>query len=335
MGMCPLTDLHFELIIGNPPYQQHLHESGRGLGAVPIYQKFVEQALALHPHFLTMIIPSRWFAGGVGLEKFRQSMLHNRHIRYLADYTNARDCFPGVDIGGGICYFLYDAQYEGDCTYKNITCGRESISQRRLDEFPVFIRSNEAVSIVRKVLARQEKTLSAPGGCSSQTPFGFLSTYRGMPEPVHSTDCELFSSRGRMYVSRAQVRKNRELIDLYKPMISKLSCEHAGTPGKNGCRVLSRMELLKPGQLCTQSYLTVCGFEEEESARNAYAYLRTKFVRFLILQTLTGMNISVRSFRFVPWLPFDRLWTDEALYARYCLTEEEKALIEHTIRHMD
>ena len=331
-----ILKMKFDVIIGNPPYQLRVNESGKGLGAIPIYQKFVEQALKLKPRFLSMIIPARWFSGGVGLDDFRKKMLSNRHIKYIVDYTDSKDCFPGVDVNGGICYFLIDSEYDGSCNFKNISNGKESVANRDLNEFDIFIRRNEAISIIHKVKSFKEKTLSSEGGCSPQTPFGFLSTYSGKPNKTSQNDCELLSSKGWSFVDRKEVTKSKDQIDKYKPMISKLSCEHAGNPDKNGMyRVLSRMEILKPNQICSQSYLTICPSNSIEEANNIYIYLRTKLVRFLILQTLAGMNLSISNFMFVPWLDFSRSWSDEELYIKYGLNDDEINFIESTIKPMD
>lgn len=331
-----IYNMKFDVIIGNPPYQLSVNESGKGLGAIPLYHKFVEQAIKLKPRYLSMIIPSRWFAGGVGLENFRKNMLSDKHISYIVDYIDSNDCFPGVDVNGGICYFLWDKQYDGLCEYTNIHNSIQSTAMRDLSEYSIFIRRNEAVSIIHKVLAQGEKKLSDSGGCSPQTPYGFLSTFVGTKNRKYSNDCEILSSKGWMFVERNEVLKYSETIDMFKPMFSKLSCEHAGNPDKNGMyRVLSRMELLKPSQICTQSYLIACPSFNEAEAENTYNYLKTKFVRFLILQTLVGMNISISNFVFVPWLDFSKPWTDAELYEKYGLTQEEIDFIESMIRPMD
>lgn len=329
-------NMKFDVIIGNPPYQLQVNESGKGLGAIPQYHKFVEQAKKLKPHYLTMIIPSRWFAGGVGLDDFRKSMLSDRRISNIVDYTDSKECFPGVDLNGGVCYFLWDAAYNGDCNFVNITNGIPSKATRNLNEFDVFLRRNEAVSIIHKILSQKEKMLSAEGGCSPQTPYGLLSTFVGNTERTNDNDCEVLSSKGWMYIEPDEIPKGRDSIAKYKTLISKLSCEHAGNPDRNGMyRVLSRMEILTPNQICTQSYLVLCPTNSEIEATNLYGYLRTKFVRFLILQTLVGMNISISNFRFVPWLDYTEEWTDEKLYTRYGLTDEEVKFIESTIRPME
>ena len=327
--------MKFDVIIGNPPYQLSVNESGKGLGAIPLYQKFVQQAKKLQPRYVCMIIPSRWFAGGVGLNEFRKEMLSDDRISHIVDFIDSNDCFPGVDINGGICYFLWSHDYHGLCNYTNIANRKKSVSERSLHEYDIFIRRNEAVSIIEKVLAAKERTI-AQGGCSPQTPYGFLSTFVGTPFRAKEDDCKILSSKGWMYVDRDKVQKYQDTIDMYKPMFSKLSCEHAGNPDKNGMyRVLSRMELLEPGEICTQSYLIACPSKEKLYALNAFNYLQTKLVRFLILQTLVGMNISISNFCFVPWLDFSKPWTDEELYAKYGLTDEEIAFIESMIKPME
>ena len=331
-----LFGMKFDVIIGNPPYQLKVNETGKGLGAVPIYQKFVEQALRLKPRYLTMIIPARWYAGGVGLDDFRKKMLNNQHIRTIMDFTDSKDCFPGVDVNGGICYFLIDNNYEGPCSYCNQTNGVKSTAERKLNEFDIFVRRNEALSIIHKVLSKHEQTLDAAGGCSPQTPYGFLSTYEGSSQKTYPDDCELLSSKGWSFVPFREVTKSKETVEMFKPMISKLSCEHAGNPDKNGMyRVLSRMELLKPRQICSQSYLTVCPTPNAAEAENVFSYLKTKLVRFLILQTLVGMNLSTSNFKFVPRQDFSREWSDAALYEKYELTREEVAFIDSMIKPME
>ena len=330
-----IFNMKFDVIIGNPPYQLQVNEGGKGLGAVPIYHLFVQQAKKLNPKYISMIIPSRWFTGGVGLDDFRKSMLSDTSIKYLVDHTDSNDCFPGVDINGGVCYFLMDKNYNGLCNYANYTNGKKTESIRKLDEFETFVRRDEAVSILHKVLAKKEKKIS-DGGCSPQTPYGFLSTFEGPTEKTSEDDIKILSSKGWMYVNKYKVLKGKESIKKYKTLISKLSCEHAGNPDRNGMyRVLSRMEILKPDEICTQSYLIICPTDDPDETKNVFSYLRTKFVRFLLLQSLSGMNLSIDTFKFVPWLDFSRKRNDKDLYSRYELTKEEVLFIESLIRDME
>ena len=328
-------NMKFDVIIGNPPYQLQVNESGKGLGAIPIYNLFVNQAKSLNPKYLSMIIPSRWFSGGVGLDEFRKTMLSDRHIKRIVDFSDSKVCFPGVDINGGICFFIRDLSYEGMCKFTNVTNGVESTKLRQLDEMDILIRRNEALSILEKILKSGEKTLSNEGGCSPQTPYGFLSNFQGSKEKKNEDDCRLLNSKGWSYVRRNEVTKSVNTIDCFKPMISKLTCEHAGTPDKNGqYRVISRMEILKPGEICSQSYLTICPQSSEQLAKNVCKYLKTKFVRFLIQLTLVGMNMSIDNFRYVPWVDFNKEWTDLDLYKKYSLSSNEIEVIETMIREM-
>ena len=330
-----IFDMKFDVIVGNPPYQLQVNEAGKGLGAVPLYQKFVNQAIKLKPRYVTMIIPARWFSGGVGLSEFRKSMLGSCQLSKMVDYIDSNDCFPGVDVNGGVCYFLWERDYNGVCEYTCVSGDTSSTAIRKLDEYDIFIRRNEALSIIKKVEGKDERTLASPGGCSPQTPYGLLSTYQGNEKRSAEEDCEFLSSRGWSYVPRSEVTKGVDTIDKFKVIISKLSSEHAGNPDKNGMyRVLSRMELLSPGQICSQSYLTICPVETREKAENCFGYLRTKLVRFLILQTLAGMNISISNFKFVPWKDFSREWSDEDLYEYYDLSDDEVAYVESLIRDM-
>lgn len=141
----------FDVIISNPPYQLSDGGSGKGISALPLYNKFVEQSQRLNPRYLIMIIPSRWFAGGRGLNDFRESMLTDRRIKVLVDYPKSRDCFPGVDIAGGVCYFLWDRDYNGLCDYKSIIKDTVSERIRDLHEFDIFIRDNIGLDIVHKL----------------------------------------------------------------------------------------------------------------------------------------------------------------------------------------
>ena len=326
----------FDVIVGNPPYQLQVNETGKGLGAIPIYNKFVDQAINLKPSYLTMIIPARWFSGGVGLKTFRQDMLTGHHISQIVDFIDANECFPSADINGGVCYFLWTPDTYDECHFVGIDGGKRSESERKLDEFDIFIRRNEALALIKKVISKGETTLAAPGGVSVQTPYGLLSTFKGTSERQEDTDIKVFTSKGWCYARLNEITKSTDTLQQYKTIISKLSAEHAGNPDKAGMyRVMSRMDILTPGQACSQSYLTVCPSTSKLEAINCFNYLRTKFVRFLVLQTLVGMNISTANFAFVPRQDFTEEWTDEKLYKKYDITEEEQATINSMIKAMD
>ena len=326
-------ELKFDVIIGNPPYQ--LETGGAGRQAKPIYHLFVEAAKKLEPLYLSMIIPSRWFAGGMGLIHFRKNMLQDRHIRVIVDYSNAKDCFPNISLSGGVCYFLRDRDKPGDCLFRNIHNGKATEMFRMLDEFPVLVRYIEAVSILRKILGHKEKKIMKLA--SSLTPFGLPTNYRGSTTPKQDSDLTVYSSEGISFISRNEITKGMKYIDNYNVLVSKTGSEHAGEPSSDGkYRVLSSaMRILEPGEICTHSYFVIGNFTQRSYAENLLSYLKTRLVRFLILQSMSSINVSRNVFRFVPVQNFELYWTDEKLYVKYGLTKEEIDFIESMIRPME
>ena len=320
--------MKFDVIIGNPPYQ--LSDGGFGVSAKPIYQNFVMQAKKLNPRFLAMIIPSRWFAGGKGLDDFRKDMLNDNHITKLVDFSDSTECFPGVDLAGGVCYFLRERDTTGPCEITNHHAGEIFVSSRPLDEFSTFIRHGKAVSIVHKALALNEKTMEKQ--VSSRKPFGLATNIR----PTNDGDLILKWNGGIGPFWRKNVTVGTDLIDKWKVVTSKVSYDHGGMPDKNGMRrVLSIIDILPPRHICTETYIVVGTFDDEEHSKNLEGYLKTKFLRFLISQLSFSQDITKDRFSFVPEQDFSKPWTDEKLYEKYRLTEEEIAFIESMIKPMD
>lgn len=325
-------NMKFDVIIGNPPYQLSDGGGGAGKSAAPIYQLFVDRARRLNPKYLIMIIPSRWFAGGKGLDEFRASMLNDSHIKEIVDYADSKSCFAnGVDIPGGICYFLRDSNYTGACKVINISKnGDTNQSSRFLNEFPILIRYNEAVNIVKKVRALGEKTLET--SISSRKPFGLSSS----TEFDDNGDIILRSSAGIGKILRSRITNSLELIPKWKVIVSKVSFEHGGIPDKDGkMRVLSVVQKLEPNSACTESYLVANVFDDSILCDNFISYLKTKFARFLIMQSLASMNMTKATYQFVPIQDYSKPWADEELYKKYNLTAEEIAFIESMIRPME
>ena len=324
-------NMKFDVIIGNPPYQ--LSDGGNGASASPIYQLFLEMSKNLSPHYVCIIMPSRWFAGGKGLDGFRENMLKDKCIKYLVDYPNAKECFPEASIGGGVCYFLREKTYSGPCSITNIQGNSVRTMARRLDQFDIFVRFNEAVHIIDKVRERKERTMDEH--VSSRNPFGLSSSTRGS-EIKTTNSYLLITSGGNSFIDKSCVYQGQSLINKYKILISKVTCEHAGEPDKEGMfRVISRMEVIPPNSVSTDSYLIIGDNRDKEYVTNEYNYLKTKFVRFLMLQAISSINLSKDKFQFVPLQDFSHPWTDEMLYKKYGLTEEEIAFIESMIRPME
>ena len=325
--------MKFDAVVGNPPYQLETGSSSRQ--ATPIYNIFVEQAKALSPKYVSMIMPSRWFAGGMGLDQFRNDMMRDVRISKLVDYVNAKDCFPQISISGGVCYFLWDSEYNGLCDFSNIYLNKRSVAARSLGEFSVLVRYNQAVSILRLVLSKNEESLESI--ISSISPFGLPTKVRGTNERKSSSDLVLYSSAGKGFINPKEIIKGNEYINQYKVLVSQTSAEHAGEPGKDGSfRILtSSMRVLEPGDVCTHSYLLAGAFPTRDEAENLLGYLKTKFVRFLILQALSSIHLTKTTFSFVPVQDFSKSWTDVELYEKYGLTEEEIAFIESMIKPME
>ncbi len=323
-----IFNMKFDVIIGNPPYQ--LSDAGFGRSASPIYQNFVHQAKKLKPRYLTMIIPSRWFAGGKGLDDFRTEMLNDDRIRKIVDFEDASECFPGVDIAGGICYFLWERDSVGQCEVVNIHNGTETVSIRKLNEFRTFIRHGQAVPIIRKVLAKKEKSMSEQ--VSSRKPFGLPTNER----PLKSGDITMRWQKGEGPFNRKDVTTGIEMIDDWKVITSYVGYDHAGNPGKDGRRrVFSKIDVLPPGTICTETYLVVGAYKKKAHATNLVGYMKTRFFRFLVAQFMYSHHITKDSYSFVPLMDMGIKWTDELLYDRYGLTEEEIAFIESKIRPME
>lgn len=324
--------MKFDVIIGNPPYQ--MNDGGNGVSAAPIFQYFVERAKNMNPRYLSMIIPARWYAGGKGLDAFRDSMLHDNHVRYLVDYESSKDCFDGVNIAGGICYFLWDRDNQGECQITNMVGGLENIMYRRLDEFSILIRSNTATSIVHKVLAKTHDVWS--DHAYPRNPFGFATNYRGRTEK-QAGDIELLTSKGFQYVTRSEVLKNNDIIDHYKILIGRLvpSNGELDVNPKDGYKVITDTRMIGPGQINTETYLDIGVFPAEREARNFEKFLKCKFTRFLLRQAISSLNVTRECFRFVPNEDFTQEWSDNKLYAKYHLSPEEIDIIESTIRAME
>ena len=325
--------MKFDVIISNPPYQ--LNTSDKSKQAKPLYPYFIQRAKRLNPRYITMIIPSRWFAGGMGLDEFRDEMMSDRHITHLVDFANAKECFPQNSISGGVCYFLRERDVESDCEFVNVSSGNRNTQSRPLNEFPVLVRYNDAVSIIHKINA--QKTGNFVDIISSLMPYGLNTNYRGRKTRQYQDDLILHASDGVTYIRPSEITKGQDTIYKYKVLMSKTGAEHAGEPGKDGMfRVLtSSMKLLRPGEICTHSYFTIGSFDDALPAENILTFLKTRFVRFLILLAMSSINVSKLVFAFVPMEDFCRPWTDADLYEKYHLSDQEIALIESMIRPMD
>ena len=324
--------MQFDVIIGNPPYQLN-DGGGTGSSAMPLYHYFVEKAISLQPNYLLMIIPARWYAGGKGLDDFRSQMLSDKHIRKLYDYPNSADCFPGVIIAGGICYFLWDKNYNGQCEVYNVSGGDvKSCISRSLCEYDVFIRDNNAINIIRKTRAISKDSLDK---CvNSRNCFSLISSEKGHATQQNG-DYSLLSLDGKSFISKGKVVDKENIANKYKVIITKAMSGGNKPSSEGDYVVVSSLQILFPNEVCTETYLVLDTFNTQNEAANMVSYVKTKFFRFMLLQSLTSINISKDKFQFVPLQDFSHPWTDEMLYKKYGLDDKEIAFIENMIRPME
>ena len=332
-------NVKIKAIVGNPPYQ--IMDGGAGVSATPVYQNFVEVANKVKPSFISLIMPAKWYAGGKGLDSFREIMLNDNRIRLLYDFAESREVFPSADIAGGICYFLIDSNYNGDCYFTSITNGVRKSSIRKLNDHSVFVRNTDAVDIINKVKSHQEETLD--NLVYSRKPFGFSTFYRG-EEIYFDNAVSLYGSQGISYVKRQDITTNSDIVDDWKVICSYASAQ-GGRADKDGKRkVLPKVEVLEPNVICSETYLLVYHFSDKETAEKAAKYLKTKFFRYLLSLKVITQHISRESFSFVPNQDFSKKrdvdWSksideiDKRLYKKYGLDDNEIAFIESMIKPM-
>jgi hypothetical protein len=330
-------DMQFDVIIGNPPYQLG-QSGGEAVGgfAMPVYQKFVQAAKGIDPHFVIMVTPSRWFAGGRGLDEYRSEMLADRRMRKLIDFPDASEAFPGTQIKGGVSYFLWDRSWDGPCEVTTIHGGQPTAPplSRYLDAYDVLVRRNEAVPILEKVLSVNAKdgfgNLAAK--VSPIQPFSIRTNFRGAAQPRGlKKPVRLVGNGGDSFIERNQVPRNDAWVDEWKVLLGRAYGAGDAFPHQ----IYNYPIIAGPGSACTETYLVISRFKKENQAKHFDRYLRTRFVRFLVSLRKNTQDIYSERFQFVPDLPMDREWSDAVLYEKYGITKEEVAFIDSMIRPME
>lgn len=320
------AEMHFDVIIGNPPYQ--LSDGGFGTSAAPIYQLFVERALDLDPRYAVFVTPSRWFAGGKGLDDYRERMLGDHRMRSIVDYPKLYEAFPGVKIRGGISYFLWERDFDGPCTVQTMWDGQPlgEPASRYLDRFDVLVRRNEAVPILEKVRTKNEPTLDTR--VSSRKPFGLATNFKGKPSKAGLRQpVQLFANQRIDWIERGDLPTNTAWVDEWKVLMTRVQ----GTSAAIETKFLSKPIIAGPGTACTETYLVAGHFKTETEAIAYASYLRTRFVRFLVSLRKPTQDAAKGVYGFVPDLALDQEWTDEKLYARYALDADEIAFLESQV----
>lgn len=322
-------NMKFDVIIGNPPYQ--LSDGGAQKSASPIYHQFVEQAKKLNPRYLAMIIPARWYSGGKGLDDFRTEMLNDNRLKEIHDFPETSDCFPGINIRGGVCYFLWDKEHSGDCTVTNHKGGFTGVPVKRPlleNGADVFIRYNEAISILRKVRDKGEKSFSQ--FVSAHKAFG-LRTYVKGSEKQFSNSVKLYQNGGIGYIKKSEVVKNQQWIDKWKVIVPYAS------PGADDYPhlILSKPIISEPNSCSTETYLVVGPFATKKICKSVATYMCTSFVRFLILLIKPSQHVTQKTYGFVPQQDFSEIWTDEELFKKYGINKKEVDFINTLIKPIE
>ncbi len=326
-----IFNMKFDVIVGNPPYQMNVGVEKENY-AIAIYHRFVQQAKKLNPRYLTMIIPARWYAGGRGLDEFRDEMLHDRHIREIHDYVNPEECFPGVQIKGGVCYFLWCRETEGDCRIVAYRDGNiESESTRPLLEkgADTFIRHNKAITILRKVMACNEKSFSAL--VSPQTPFGIITSFKDFYDHYKQGCVKFYTNSKEGFVNMGNVMTKKEWVKEWKVLISAAYGAGEGYPHQ----IINKPFVVEPDSCCSQTYLVIGPFTTKEKCMNVVSYIKTRFFRFMVMLKKNAQHAMRGVYQFVPIQDFSKPWVDEELYKKYNLTVDEIKFIESMIKPME
>ena len=335
-----LFNMKFDVIIGNPPYQ--LSDGGAQASASPIYQKFVTTAKKMNPKYISMIIPARWMSGGKGLDEFRNETIHDKHFEVLHDFANSQDCFNGVDIKGGVCYFLWNRDKTGPCSVYRHDVNGETFSKRYLVEKNdnIFIRQKELISIKNKVWKDSEQK-SFKDIVSTMKPYGLRGDVFGKESKYNLPKMSSVpivngykilglekSKRVWKYTDNKYPLKNG-FLKSYKIFVTRnYGCGEIG-------EVPATPVLATPNEACTETFIEIGPFETKQELYNAYSYFCTKFFRALVGICKQDQSAAQRVYQFVPLQDFSKPWTDEELYAKYNLSQEEIDFIESMIKPME
>jgi site-specific DNA-methyltransferase (adenine-specific) len=333
-------NMKFDVIISNPPYQ--LSDGGHGPSAMPIYHMFIQQAKKLKPRYLSMIVPSRWFSGGRGLDSFRDEMLHDSRIRVINDFFDASDCFPGVEIKGGVCYFLWERDNPGLCkitTHKSNNTVSESERPLLEEGMSTYLRDAEQITILRKVREKSEQSFMDI--VTANDPFGFDVREAGSYKRVKPTfSLKYFDGavqfyyngwrkEGIGYLGRNAIRKGSEMIDKYKIFVPK--AWGTGDPHTDWLNPF----IVTPNSASTETYLTVGPFDDEKTAENTMSYMQTKFFHFMVSMMKITQNAMKNIYTMVPVQDFSKPWTDNELFKKYGLSDDEIAYIDTSVRTIE
>jgi site-specific DNA-methyltransferase (adenine-specific) len=321
-----LFNMKFDVIIGNPPYQLN-DGSGKGAGAMPLYNKFVINAKKLNPRYISMIIPSRWFSGGRGLGQFRKEMIRDTKIKKIFDYENASDCFPNVEIKGGVCYFLWEDKFDGTCEFNNCSSGEVVSSQKRYlveENLDFIIRYNDAISIVRKI--RDLNSVNIESVLSSAKPFGFRTYFTGSNR---GGEIKLYANQTIGYVEKEDIKVNYQWVNQHKVIVPY--AVGSGNPKTDRLKPIYS----EPGSCCSETYIVFGPFKSKKECENLISYMKTKFFHYLLTLKKNTQHATKKAYELVPFENLNEKWNDKKLYKKYNLSDKEIRIIEQTVGSID
>ena len=327
----------FGVVIGNPPYQ--VSDGGARASAKPIYHEYINLSKVLSSSYVSIISPSRWFTGGKGLDLFRSKMIEENKFRTLIDFSDSKECFSGVEVKGGVNYFLWDINYNGECNVKNIYKNNNTSLKRflKLEDIDIFIRYNTLYTIFKKVHKKENCTFDIL--VSSRKPFD-LDTSTKIDDSKFKNSLKIYGKSKIGYIDEKKIKKNNELINKQKIFITYAYGAGEGFPHQ----IINKPIIAPLGSVCTETYLSIGPFESEEEVNNAYKYIKTKFFRALVLIAKNSQHATSKTYRFVPMQNFteksDINWgkssdeIDKQLFEKYKLSDEEKKYIKEIIKDM-
>jgi site-specific DNA-methyltransferase (adenine-specific) len=321
-----LFKMKFDVIIGNPPYQLSTAGDNNGAQAKPLYHLFIQQARKLTPRHMIFIVPSRWFTGGWGLDEFRKEMITDLRVKEIHDFPDASECFPGVDIKGGVCYFLWERDYNGKtkfCSYKN-GVNTSSLS-RYLHEgnCDVLIRMNEAIPILSKIRSKKEETFDEL--VSTKKPFGLITNYHGSKSQSSNASIKLYGNKRIEWIHEDEITRRRSEVHSHKIIVPK------AVGSGDGATDYIRPIYCEPGAACTETYLLVGPFSSKSECENVMSYFETRFFHFLVTLQKNTQDCMKRVYSFVPIQNFKESWSDEKLFKKYSLSPSEIEFIRNSI----
>ena len=291
---------NFDIIIGNPPYNEEL----KGFGAKPLYNKFIEYYIN-KCNLLSFIVPSRWFAGGKGLDKFREMMINRTDILYIKHYDNANKIFDKlVNIEGGVNYFLIDKNYNGLCDYNKIKI--------KLNSFDIIL-DNKYYNIVNKFIEYPKITNLYLGRY-----FGIESNDKNLLNDIQLIKCYVSQQKGfTKYIDKKFVKKE---YNFFKIITARAN-------GGNGC--FGNIFIGNNLEIHTGSYISFKVSNENE-AKSLLSYLKCKLPNFMLSLRKISQDISESTCKWIPLPPLNKEWNDEKIYKYFKLTIDEIKLINET-----